>query len=341
MCRTVQSRRLLQNRATLSLGLLLTLGLLGGLLVISIQLGAAQISSATVFDALLAYDDTNFDHIVIHIVRLPRVLAGIIVGAALAVAGAIMQGLTRNPLADPGILGISAGATFAVVLALFINRDLSLSSYTQIAFIGAGIAAMLVYAIGSAGRGGATPLKLTLAGAVLTSFVGSLTAAILLQDQETLDQVRFWTAGSLAGREMPLVQQTAPYMLIGLVSAMLLSKQLTLLSLGDDVAQGLGQSTTWIKLLAVIIVVLLAGSAVALAGPIGFVGLIVPHLVRFVVGADYRWIIPYSAVVGGILVTVSDMAARVVLRPQEFPVGVMLAVLGAPFFIYLARWRVQ
>lgn len=332
--------RVLGSRALLLPGLLIAFGLLVACLLWSITLGAADITPSVVYEALFSYDDTEFDHLIIQTVRLPRVLAGVIVGGALAVAGAIMQGLTRNPLADSGILGINAGAAFAVVLTVYLLGSVSLGIYAVGALIGAAVAAAFVYGIGSLG-GKATPLRLTLAGVILTAFVSSLTTAILIQDQETLDQIRFWTAGSLAGREMPLIAQTAPIIFVGLFGALLISRQITTISLGEDVAKGLGQNTLIIKIIAAVLVVLLAGGAVALAGPIGFVGLVVPHVARFLVGVDYRWIIPYSAVLGGILVTLADVAARVVLRPQELPVGVMMALVGAPFFIYLARWKVR
>lgn len=322
------------------LGLPLGLALLLACLALSISVGAADISVETVFAALF-HSDGSFEHLIIRTVRLPRVLAGAVVGAALAVAGAIMQGLTRNPLASPSLLGVNAGASFAVVLAVLILGSPLLSTYALFAFIGAAVAAVFVYALGSVGRGGATPLKLTLAGAVFTAFIGSFTTAILIMSQSTLEQVRFWTAGSLAGRELPLLLGTAPYILVGLVGALFLGRQITTLSLGDDVATGLGQNTAWLKVLAAVLVVLLAGGAVALAGPIGFVGLIVPHVVRFLVGVDYRWILPYSALLGGVLVTLADIGARLVIRPQELPVGVIMALVGAPFFIYLARTRVR
>ena len=322
------------------LGLPLGLALLLACLAFSITLGAADISVSTVYAALFQFDE-SFDHLVIRTVRLPRVLAGAVVGAALAVAGAVMQGLTRNPLASPSILGVNAGASFAVVLAVLILGSPPLSTYALFAFIGAAAAAVFVYALGSVGRGGATPLKLTLAGAVFTAFISSFTTAILIMDQNTLDQVRFWTAGSLAGREMPLLLRTSPYIVVGLIGALLLGRQITTLSLGDDVATGLGQNTTWLKIVAAVMVVLLAGGAVALAGPIGFVGLVVPHVVRFLVGVDYRWILPYSAIVGAMLVTLADIGARIVIQPQELPVGVMMALVGAPFFIYLARYKVR
>jgi len=252
-----------------------------------------------------------------------------------------MQGLTRNPLASPSILGVNAGAAFAVVLTVFILGSPPLSVYSIAAFIGAGIAAVLVYALGSMGRSGATPLKLTLAGAVFTAFITSFTTALLITSQDTLDQIRFWTVGSLAGRDWALFTQTAPYMLVGLLGALLLARQITTISLGEDIATGLGQNTLIVKGLAALVVVLLAGGGVALAGPIGFVGLVAPHIVRFIVGQDYRWILPYCALVGGAMVIFGDMAARIIIRPQELPVGVMMALIGAPFFIYLARWKVE
>ena len=322
------------------LGLLFGLALLCACLALSITLGAADISVGTVFGAFV-HPDGSLAHLIIRTVRLPRVLAGALVGAALAVAGAVMQALTRNPLADPGILGVEAGAAFAVVLAVLTLGNPPLSSYALFASLGAAGAAAFVYTLGSAGRGGATPLKLTLAGAVFTAFIASFTTAILIMDQTTLEQVRFWTAGSLAGRELPLVGQVAPFILVGLVLALLLGRQLTTLSFGDDVAMGLGQNAALVKLLAAVTVVLLAGGAVALAGPIGFVGLVAPHVARFFVGVDYRWLLPYSALLGGVLVTLADIGARLIIRPQELPVGVTMALVGAPFFVYLARYRVR
>lgn len=339
--RPANRSRILGSRVMLLPGMLLCLGLLVLCLLWSITLGAADITPQVVYEALLNFDETSFQHLIIQTVRLPRVLAGVVVGAALAAAGAIMQGLTRNPLADSGLLGINSGASFAVVLAVFLLGDPPLSVYALFGFIGAGVAAGLVYFIASMGRGGITPLRLTLAGVILTAFISSFTTAILIGDQETLDKIRFWTAGSLAGREMPLLVQTTPYILVGLVIALLISRQITTISLGDDVARGLGQNTLWVKAVAALVVVLLAGGAVALAGPVGFVGLVVPHVARFIAGADYRWVIPYAAILGALLVTVADVGARVIIRPQELPVGVMMALVGAPFFVWLARSKVK
>lgn len=337
---TTRSKLGVSKRLWLLPGLLLCVALLIICLLWSITLGAANISTETVYAALFAFDG-SFDHLIITTVRLPRVLAGAAVGAALAVAGGIMQGLTRNPLADSGLLGINAGAAFAVVLAVYLLGSPPLTLYAVFAFIGAGTAAAIVYLLGSMGRGGATPLRLTLAGVIFTAFVSSFTTALLISDQETLDKIRFWTAGSLAGRDMNLLGMIVPYIAFGLVGALLISRQITTISLGEEVAAGLGQNTTWVKGIAALLVVLLSGGAVALAGPVGFVGLVVPHVVRFFVGVDYRWVLPYAAVVGGIFVTVADVLARVLIRPQEFPVGVMMALVGAPFFIWLARWRVK
>lgn len=333
--------RILGSRALLLPGLLICGLLLAGCVLWSITLGAADIDTQVVFAALFHYDDTNFNQLIIQTVRLPRVLSGVVVGASLAVAGAVMQGLTRNPLADGGLLGINSGAAFAVVLAVVFLGDPSLSAYAIFGFLGAALAAALVYTLGSMGRGGATPLKLTLAGVILSTFLASFTTAILIHDQETLDKIRFWTAGSLAGRDMPLLLNTAPYMLVGLAGAVVIGRQITTISLGEDIAKGLGQNTIRVKAAAAVIIVLLSGGAVALAGPIGFVGLVAPHIVRFIVGVDYHWIIPYSALLGGMLVTAADVGARIVIRPQELPVGVVMAILGAPFFIWLARWKVK
>ncbi|OLP16980.1 iron ABC transporter permease [Leptolyngbya sp. 'hensonii'] len=309
-------------------------------LVYSITLGAKDIPLRSILNSFLAFDQ-SFDHLIIQTVRLPRSLMAMAVGSALAVSGALMQGLTRNPLAETGILGIEAGGALAVVVTLFLFGSSSLTVYAAVAFLGAAIAAVSVYGLGSLGRGGATPLNLTLAGAAMTAFISSVTTAILIVSQRTLEEIRFWLAGSLAGRDFALFLKVLPFMAIGLLLAFLLGKQITTLSLGDDIARGLGQQTVWIKLLAAVSIVLLAGGSVAIAGPIGFVGLIIPHLVRFFIKTDYRWILPYSALLGAMLLLVSDMAARVLLKPQELPIGVMTALVGAPVFVYLAKVKVK
>ncbi len=332
--------RFLRSRYALLLGLVVGTGALFFCLLVSVRFGAAQIGTADVISAFTDYEGSEED-LIIRTLRVPRALIAALVGGALGVAGGIMQGLTRNPLAEPGILGVNAGAALAVVGAVFFLGVSSLSTYALFAFAGAGLAAAVVYALGSMGRSGMTPMKVTVAGAAMAALLSSLTTAMLILNQRTLDEIRFWLAGSVAGRDLDLLLQILPYIAVGLLLALSLGRQITTLNLGDDVAVGLGQRTAWIKGLAAVAVVLLAGSAVAVAGPIGFVGLIVPHLVRFFIGVDYRWILPYSAILGAILLVGADVAARLVIRPQELPVGVMTALLGAPFFIYLARWRVK
>lgn len=337
----VQSPVLTKRSHSLRLiGLGISIFLVFGCLLLSVTFGAADIDPHTIWQALTAFDGST-NHLIITTVRLPRAVIALVVGSALAVAGALMQGLARNPLADPGILGISAGAALAVVLTTFLFGTVSIQLYTWVAFAGGAIAAIAVYTLGSVGRSGMTPLKLILAGAVLAYLMSALTTGILILSQRTLDEIRFWLAGSVAGRDLNILLQVLPYVLIGLVIAFSMGKQITALTLGEDVAKGLGLRTGWVKAIASVVVVLLAGSAVALAGPIGFVGLVVPHIVRFWVGVDYRWILPYAAVWGAILLSVADLAARLVIRPQELPVGIMMALLGAPFFIYLSRSKVK
>ncbi len=327
------------SRSRLLVGLVLGLLLLLVCSLASIALGAIEIPLQTIYAAFTHFNGSS-EHLIVRTVRLPRTLVCLTVGAALAVAGAIMQGLTHNPLAAPEILGIDAGAALAVVMVVCFFNDTSLSVYAG-AFMGAGIAALIVYLLGSLGRNGLTPLKLTVAGAALTEFLFSLTLGILVLNQRTLEEVRFWLAGSVAGRDFNLLLQVLPYIAVGLLLALILSKQLTTLALGEDVAKGLGQQTALVKVLAAVSIVLLSGSSVAVAGPIGFIGLVVPHVVRFLVGVDYRWILPYAALAGAILLLLADISARLIIQPQELPVGIMTALVGAPFFIYLARRRVH
>ena len=323
---------------------LLLLGLGAGILLLfacillSILLGAAEIDPGTIWQALFRFNGST-DHLIVRTVRLPRALLAVVVGAALATAGSITQGLTRNVLASPDILGINAGAALAMVFAVFLWG----SGRTPVgfAFGGAAIAAVTVYWLGSIGRSGLTPVKLVIAGAAVSYLLSSLTSGVLILSQRTLDEIRFWLAGSLAGSNLDSILSVLPYIGVGLLVSLTLGRQLTLMGLGEDVALGLGLQTAWLKLGAAIAVVLLAGGSVALAGPIGFVGLIVPHGVRFLVGVDYRWILPYTMVAGAILLSVADTAARWIIRPQELPVGIVMAILGAPFFIHLARSRIK
>lgn len=332
--------KFLRSRMALGTGLALGVVVLLVCLLASVRFGAAEVGTGDVIRAFVGYDGSE-EAIIVRELRVPRALIAALVGASLAVAGGIMQGLTRNPLADPGILGIEAGAALAVVGAVFLLGVSSLSTYALFAFVGGGVTAVFVYALGSVGRGGMTATRLTVAGAAFAALLSSMTTAMLILSQRTLEEIRFWLAGSVAGRDLGLLLQVLPYMLVGLLLSLALGRQITTLSLGDDVAVGLGQRTALVKALAAVGVVLLAGSSVAIAGPIGFVGLVVPHVARFLVGVDYRWILPYSVIFGAILLVSADLAARIVVRPQELPVGVMTALVGAPFFVYLARRRVK
>jgi iron complex transport system permease protein len=320
-------------------GLVALFCLLVALSLSAVTLGASSLSLSTVFAAIFSFDGSR-EHLVVTMLRLPRVLAALLSGAALAVAGAIMQALTRNPLAEPGLLGVNAGAAFAVVVALGLFGFGSAEAYIWFAFGGAAAAALVVFALGSLG-GSATPLKLVLAGAVVGTFLSSLTTALLIFDQATLDTVRLWTVGSLSGRTMGQVRVVAPYIGGGLAAAFLLRGQLTTLSLGADVAQSLGQDPVIWRALNLAIVVLLAGGAVALVGPVGFAGLVVPHVMRLTVGVDYRWLIPFSAVGGAMLLVLADMAGRSLFANLTVPVGVTMALIGAPFFLWLARYRIS
>ncbi|WP_250958915.1 iron ABC transporter permease [Rhizobium sp. CG5] len=306
----------------------------------AIALGTVTMPPFTILSAILAFDGSR-DHLLVTSIRLPRVLAALLAGSALAVSGAIMQAVTNNPLASPGLLGINAGAAFAVVSVMALFGAGVADLYIWFAFLGAAIAAIIVYALGSLGTAGRSPLGLVLAGVIVATFLTSLTTAVLIFDQSTLDAVRLWTAGSVTGRTMAQVRTVAPYIVIGLIAALPLGRHLTTLSLGADASRSLGQNPIVWRGASVVIVILLAGGAVALAGPIGFVGLVVPHIVRMCIGVDYRWVVPFSALGGALLVVVADMLGRLVFGSQSFPVGVTIALVGAPFFLYLARMRLR
>lgn len=269
--------------------------------------------------------------------RWPRTLSGLAVGAALGVAGALMQAVTRNPLADPSVLGVNSGAAFAIVVASTLGQLGHPSQYLWFAFAGGAAAAAAVWMLGGTGQGGGSPAKLALAGVVLTTLVGSWTTAILLQDEQSLATVRFWLAGALGGRSLEDFWFLLPFLIVGLVAAFALARPLDVMGLGSDSSRALGLRTGLVRNLALGLVVLLSGVAVSLAGPVGFVGLAVPHLARFLGGPDQRWIIGLSLVLGPGLLLGADVVGRVVLRPSEVPVGIVTAVLGAPLLIAFAR----
>ncbi|MEV8041839.1 iron chelate uptake ABC transporter family permease subunit [Arthrobacter sp. NPDC080082] len=302
----------------------------------SLAVGARQLSPGTVVAALTGFDPGNGDHAVVQ-ARVPRTVLGLLAGGALGLAGAAMQGVARNPLADPGILGVNAGAALAVVAGIHLAGVTSLTGYLWLAFAGAAAAAVVVYLIAAAGRGGATPVKLALAGAALSAALFSLMNVVLISSQDTLDRFRFWQVGGLAGRDWSVVLAGLPFLAAGAVIVVGAGRALNGLALGDDVARGLGQRVGLTRGVTAFGVVLLCGTATALAGPIGFVGLVVPHAVRLLSGPDYRWILPLSLVLGPCLLLLADLAGRVVLLPGEVPAGIMTALVGAPVFVWLVR----
>lgn len=302
----------------------------------SILTGVANISYETIWLALTHYDINNDQHTIIRELRLPRALAGALVGAAFAVAGAIIQGMTRNPIADTGLLGINSGAGFALVLVFAFLPALPFEYIILFSFIGAGLGALLVYGIAYMSKGGMTSLKLVLSGVVVGSLITGLSQAISLLFQINYD-LAFWSAGGISTADWFQVSVMMPWIIGGLIMAMLLSRSITVLSLGEDIAAGLGQRTKLVKGLGTVVIMVLAGASVATVGGVAFIGLMVPHLVRFLAGVDYRWIIPCSAVVGAVLVIFSDIVAKLIAAPYETPLGAIIAVIGVPFFLYLAR----
>ncbi len=303
---------------------------------LSISLGAADIHLRTVWDAIFHYQPTKTSHQIIHDLRLPRTAAAALVGALLAVSGAIMQGMTRNPLAEPSIMGVTSGSAFAVSIAFAFFPGLSAMGLVLLSFAGAGLGASTVMGIGMFSRGGLTPVKLALAGTAVTYFFTGISTAIAIRFDVAQD-ISFWYAGGVAGVKWPGVQLLLIAGAVGLTLAFFIARSVTVLSLGDDLAKGLGQYTSAVKLVGMLIVVILTGAAVSIAGTIAFIGLIIPHITRFLVGVDYRWIIPCSAVLGAVLLVFADIAARLVNAPFETPVGALTSLIGVPFFFYLAR----
>lgn len=314
------------------------LGLIGVVFALHIAVGAKSLPLETVIEALLARDATVFDHMIVWDLRLPRAVLALVVGASIAVAGALMQGVTRNPLADPGILGLMAGASFAVVMTATLWGPSSPLLLPWIAAGGALVAAAIVYGIALWAPGGPTPATLTLSGSAVTAFLGAWISLAHILNDETFDQLRVWLTGSLAGRDLDLLIYAGPPLLGAMAGALVLARQVTVLAMGDEVAVGLGVKTGRLKLLLLLIVVVLTAGAVALAGPLGFIGLVVPHAVRLFTGSDYRLVVPFSALAGAAYLTAVDIVARTALQPQEISTGLVTALIGSPLFVFLV-WR--
>lgn len=317
-------------------GLFISLLALAAAVMGSIAFGVTNIPLHQVWESFTQFNGSN-EHLIILTARLPRALIALAVGASLAVAGALMQVITRNPIASPSTLGVNSGAAFFIIMSAGWLGISGLQSLTWVALIGAAVSGGIVFFLGSIGRDGMTPVKITLAGASIAAFFHSLTQGLMLSDGKMFDQVLVWLVGSVAGRDLNQLAAVWPYMTVGMLAALLLGRHLNALSMGDDIAQSLGQKTALIKLLAAAAVILLAGGSVAAAGPIAFVGIIIPHIVRYLIGNDYRWILPYSAVLGALLLVTADLGSRYIAMPKEVPVGVMTAIIGVPFFVYIAR----
>jgi iron complex transport system permease protein len=328
-----------RRRQVLVVGLIAMAALLVVSAVLSLALGARSIPIGDVFDAVLRFDESRQNHVIIRDLRLPRTIVGLLAGAALGLAGVLMQGVTRNPLADPYLLGVEAGASFGVVLAVYVFGLQSLSTYVWFGFAGAGVAAVVVFALGSIGRARTTPVKLALGGAAIAALLTSLTSALLFLDRLAFQETRFWLVGSLAGRDMVIVGQAAPFIVAGVVMALALGRALDMLSLGQDLAKALGQRVLLTQTAIILSITLMTGGAVAACGPIAFVGFFVPHIARTLTGPANRWILAYTVFLAPSIILVSDVIGRLVVRPSELEVGVVTALVGAPLFVAMVRRR--
>ncbi len=325
-----------RRQAIRAAGLLVSVGVLLLVVVASIAIGAKQIPVGDVWHGLFGNTGTDND-VVIRDLRLPRTLLGLLAGAGLGLAGAVMQALTRNPLADPGLLGINAGASAAVVSAISFFGVTSLTGYVWFAFGGAAAVMVLVYALG--GVRAATPVRLALAGTAATAALYGYINAVQIMDTAALDKMRFWTVGSLASASMSTVGQVLPFIAVGIVLALVVARPLNAMGMGDDTAKALGAHVNRTRVVAMVAVTLLCGAATAACGPIIFVGLMVPHIVRSFTGPDQRWILPYATILSPVLLLGSDVVGRVVTRPAELQVGIVTALIGGPLFIFLVRRR--
>ncbi len=326
------------SNARRSVGLLVACGALALVVLASIAVGSKNIPLKTVIEALFAYDDSD-DHAIILALRVPRTLLCIVVGMALGMAGALIQALTRNPLADPGILGVNAGAAFFVVLAIGLFGVTSVSDYVWFAFAGAVVTTVVVYALGSGGRAGATPVRLTLAGVAIGSVLSGISSGITLLHPDIFDRMRQWNAGSLVAPGMDTLLVILPFVAVGLLLALSIARSLNAVAMGDDLASALGANMLRTRIIVIVASTLLAGASTAAVGPIGFVGLMVPHVARWIVGPDQRWIFLYTLVLAPMLLLAADIIGRVVMRPGELQVGIVTAFVGAPVLILLARRR--
>ncbi|GGT75126.1 iron ABC transporter permease [Streptomyces lateritius] len=315
-------------------GLVVAVGVLLLVCVLSIMIGAKPVPLGDVWHGLFQNSGVGND-VIIHDVRVPRTLLGLLVGVALGLSGAVMQGLTRNPLAEPGLLGVNAGAAAAVVSAIAFLGITEVTDYVWFAFLGAAVVSVVVYVLG--GSRSSTPVRLALAGTAATAALYGYVNAVQLLNSAALDRLRFWTVGSLASADMETVRRVAPFIVAGVALALLISRPLNAMEMGDDTARALGADLNRTRVVAMLAVTLMCGAATAACGPIMFLGLMVPYLVRAITGPDMRWILPYAAVLAPVLLIGSDVIGRLVARPSELQVGIVTALVGGPVFIHLVR----
>ncbi|MCX5521718.1 iron ABC transporter permease [Streptomyces bobili] len=333
---TTEARR----RRVVGLGVLVVI--LATVATLSLAVGARALSPAEVWHGLFAAPDTDQRlteiRLIVQTVRVPRTVLAVVAGIALGVGGALIQGYTRNPIADTGLLGVNAGASFAVVSVIAVFGLTDPFQYVWFAFLGAGVAGVVVFGLSSLGRGAGNPLTLALAGQGITVFLAAMTVAVALSDQKSLNALRFWNSGSLAGVGFDVIWPVTAFIVLGLVLALTTLPAINLLNLGDDVARGLGVNVALSRTVGIVAITLLAGAATAATGPIAFLGLMVAHVARYLTGPDYRWLVPCAGLLGAIVLLVCDIVGRLVVRPGELDAGVVVALLGAPFFAVLV-WR--
>lgn len=311
--------------------LLLILSFLGSLL-----LGYIKTSFNDLINTYTNYQDIT-EHIILKTSRMPRALTAVFIGASLSVSGVLMQTLTKNPMASPGLLGVNSGAAFFMVFAYSFFPNLSQGYMMVFSFIGAALAVVLVYALAGGLKGSIQTFDLTLAGAAVAAFFMSFTQVVLFKDQKTMEEIMFWMTGSVEGRSMSALVRVMPYLAAAWILCFMISRRLNIFSLGEEMAKGLGLNTESLKLEMILLTVVLAGASVAVAGPIGLVGLIIPHLTRSLVGSEFKWAIPYSIILGSVFLLLADIGSRFIAYPKEIPVGALTAIIGTPFFIYIAR----
>ncbi|WP_308285641.1 FecCD family ABC transporter permease [Actinoplanes hulinensis] len=319
-------------------GLLLCLALLALAVLLSLAVGARAIPFSTVVDALW-HSDGSPEAVIVTTQRVPRTILGLLIGMALGLAGAVMQALTRNPLADPGLLGVNSGAAAAVVTAISFFGITTASGYVWFAFAGAAAATVVVYLLGAGGKGPGGPVRLALAGTSIGAVLVAYTYGVQMLDAKALDQFRFWIVGGLSGRDQSVLLDVLPFLVAGIVIALLLSRPLNALSLGEDTGRALGVNLAGTRLASAATVTLLCGAATAAAGPFAFIGLAVPHAARALIGADLRWVLPYAMLLAPVLLLGADVVGRVVITPSELEAGIVTALVGAPVLIALVRRR--